>query len=62
MIGAAVQARRISAVLCSSDLARSRESYEKGVGLTLSAKTILYHLLFESWQRNDASSYTDVQH
>jgi len=43
-----VQARRISAVLCSSDLARSQEFYEQVVGLTLSAETIPNHLLFES--------------
>ena len=43
-----MQARRISAVLCSSDLARSQEFYEEVVGLTLSAETIPNHLLFES--------------
>jgi catechol 2,3-dioxygenase-like lactoylglutathione lyase family enzyme len=43
-----VRARRISAVLCSSDLARSQEFYEEVVGLTLSAETIPNHLLFES--------------
>ena len=43
-----MQARRISAVLCSSDLARSQEFYEQVVGLTLSAETIPNHLLFES--------------
>ena len=41
-------ARRISAVLCSSDLARSREFYEQVVRLTLSAETIPNHLLFDS--------------
>jgi catechol 2,3-dioxygenase-like lactoylglutathione lyase family enzyme len=38
---------KISAVLCSTDLARSQEFYEQKVGLTLSAKTIPNHLLFE---------------
>ena len=47
-IGAVVRARRISAVLCSSDLARSQEFYEEVVGLTLSAETIPNHLLFKS--------------
>ena len=37
---------RISAVLCSTDLDRSREFYEKTVGLTLSPETIPNHLLF----------------
>ena len=39
--------RRISAVLCSGDLARSQEFYEHVVGLTPSAETIPNHLLFE---------------
>jgi predicted enzyme related to lactoylglutathione lyase len=43
-----VLARRISAVLCSSDLARSRAFYEQVVRLTLSAETIPNHLLFDS--------------
>jgi len=43
-----VPARRISAVLCSSDLGRSHEFYEQVVGLTLSAETVPNHLLFES--------------
>jgi catechol 2,3-dioxygenase-like lactoylglutathione lyase family enzyme len=38
---------KISAVLCSTDLPRSREFYEQKVGLTLSPKTIPNHLLFE---------------
>ena len=38
---------RISAVLCSTDLARSREFYERLVGLTLSAETIPNHLVFD---------------
>src|SRR5439155_14666878 len=46
-IGAAVGAHRISAVLCSGDLARSQEFYEQVVGLRLSAQTIPKHLLFE---------------
>ena len=39
--------RNISAVLCSTDLARSQEFYERKVGLRLSPKTIKNHLLFE---------------
>ncbi len=39
---------RISAVLTSTDLARTQEFYEKQVGLTLSPETIPNHLLFES--------------
>jgi catechol 2,3-dioxygenase-like lactoylglutathione lyase family enzyme len=39
--------RRISAVLCSTDLARSQEFYEQTVGLKLSPETIKNHLLFE---------------
>jgi catechol 2,3-dioxygenase-like lactoylglutathione lyase family enzyme len=46
-IGAAVGAHRISAVVCSGDLARSQEFYEQVVGLTLSVETIPNHLLFE---------------
>ena len=38
---------RVSAVLCSTDLDRSREFYEKKVGLKLSAATIKNHLVFE---------------
>jgi len=38
---------RISAVLVSTDLDRSREFYEQKVGLTLSPETIPNHLLFE---------------
>src|ERR1700730_577769 len=38
---------RISAVLCSGDLARSQEFYEQVLGLTLSVETIPNHLLFE---------------
>ena len=38
---------RISAVLCSTDLERSREFYEQKVGLTLSPETIPNHLLFD---------------
>ena len=40
-------AKRLSAVLCSSDLDRSRHFYEQLVGLALSAETIPNHLLFE---------------
>jgi len=39
---------RISAVVCSSDLERSREFYEQKLGLTLSAETVPNHLLFEA--------------
>lgn len=38
---------RVSAVLCSTDLERSREFYEEKVGLTLSPETVPNHLLFE---------------
>ena len=38
---------RISAVLCSADLARSQEFYEDKLGLTLSRESIPNHLLFE---------------
>jgi catechol 2,3-dioxygenase-like lactoylglutathione lyase family enzyme len=38
---------RISAVLCSTDLDRSREFYEKKLGLALSPETIPNHLLFD---------------
>ena len=38
---------RVSAVLCSADLERSQNFYEKKVGLTLSPETIKNHLLFE---------------
>ncbi len=43
-----MEARRISAVLCSGDLERSQAFYEQVVGLTLSAETTPNHLLFES--------------
>jgi catechol 2,3-dioxygenase-like lactoylglutathione lyase family enzyme len=39
--------RRVSAVLCSTDLARSQAFYEQKVGLRLSPETIPNHLLFE---------------
>ena len=42
-----MEARRISAVLCSADLERSRTFYEQVVGLTLSPETITNHLVFE---------------
>ena len=38
---------KISAVLCSTDLVRSREFYEQKVGLELSPETIENHLVFE---------------
>jgi catechol 2,3-dioxygenase-like lactoylglutathione lyase family enzyme len=43
-----VAGNRISAVVGSTDLDRSREFYEKKLGLTLSAETIPNHLLFEA--------------
>ncbi|HET9111047.1 MAG TPA: VOC family protein [Ktedonobacterales bacterium] len=42
-----VGSRKISAVLCSTDLARSQEFFEQKVGLKLSPDTIKNHLLFE---------------
>ena len=42
-----VAARKVSAVLCSTDVERSREFYERKVGLTLSPETIKNHLLFD---------------
>jgi predicted enzyme related to lactoylglutathione lyase len=39
--------RRASAVICSTDLARSQAFYENAVGLSLSPETIPNHLLFE---------------
>jgi predicted enzyme related to lactoylglutathione lyase len=38
---------KISAVLCSTDLARTQEFFEQKVGLTLSPETIKNHLVFE---------------
>ena len=40
-------ARKVSAVLCSTDLTKSQEFYEQKVGLRLSRETIRNHLLFE---------------
>ena len=39
--------RKLSAVLCSTDLDRSKEFFEQKVGLTLSPETIPNHLLFD---------------
>ena len=39
---------RISAAVCSTDLERSRDFYERKLGLTLSAETVPNHLLFEA--------------
>ena len=39
--------RKISAVLCSTDLAKSQQFYEQKVGLKLSPETIPNHLVFE---------------
>jgi catechol 2,3-dioxygenase-like lactoylglutathione lyase family enzyme len=38
---------RVSAVLCSTDLEKTREFYEDKVGLRLSPETIKNHLVFE---------------
>lgn len=45
--GQVLSRNRVSAVLCSSDLERSREFYEQRLGMTLSPETIPNHLLFE---------------
>lgn len=42
-----MEARKVSAVLCSGDLERSQTFYEQVVGLTLSPETIPNHLLFD---------------
>ena len=42
-----VAQNRMSAVVGSTDLERSREFYEQQIGLTLSPETIPNHLLFE---------------
>lgn len=42
-----MHARRISAVLISSDLEQSQKFYEQQVGLPLSAETIPNHLVFD---------------
>lgn len=39
--------RRVSAVICSTDLERSQAFYEQKVGLTLASETIKNHLIFE---------------
>lgn len=39
--------KRVSAVICSTDLERSQRFYEEQVGLTLSSETVKNHLLFE---------------
>ena len=44
---AVLSKHKVSAVLCSTDLARSQEFYEQKLGLTLSPETIPNHLLFE---------------
>ena len=45
--GATLAAKRLSAVLCSTDLGRSRRFYEELDGLAVSAETIPNHLIFE---------------
>lgn len=52
-----MKANRISAVLCSSDLARSQTFYEQVVGLTLSPETIPNHLLFEGGDKTTLLVY-----
>lgn len=49
--------RKISAVLCSTDLARSQAFYEHKVGLKLSPETIRNHLLFECGDRTTLLVY-----
>jgi catechol 2,3-dioxygenase-like lactoylglutathione lyase family enzyme len=39
---------RVSAVVCSTDLARSQDFYQNKVGLQLSPETIPNHLVFET--------------
>jgi catechol 2,3-dioxygenase-like lactoylglutathione lyase family enzyme len=39
--------KKVSAVICSTDLEKSQTFYEKKVGLKLSPETIRNHLLFE---------------
>jgi len=39
--------RKVSAVICSTDLERSKEFYEVVVGLRLSPETIKNHLVFD---------------
>jgi catechol 2,3-dioxygenase-like lactoylglutathione lyase family enzyme len=48
---------RTSAVVCSTDLARSQDFYENTVGLQLSAETIPNHLLFETGDRTSLLVY-----
>jgi catechol 2,3-dioxygenase-like lactoylglutathione lyase family enzyme len=43
-----VAQNRISAVVCSTELGRSREFYEQKVGLSLASETVPNHLLFEA--------------
>lgn len=49
--------RRASAVLCSTDLARSQAFYEHRVGLKLSPETVRNHLLFECGDRTTLLVY-----
>ena len=48
---------RVSAVLCSTDLERSRDFYEEKVGLKLSPATIKNHLVFECGDRTTLLIY-----
>ena len=48
---------RISAVLVSTDLEKSRDFYENKVGLTLSPETIKNHLVFDCGDRTTLLIY-----
>lgn len=52
-----VNAHKISAVLCSTNLEQSQTFYEEVVGLALSADTIPNHLLFECGDRTTLLVY-----
>lgn len=43
-----VSNNKLSVVICSTDLEKSQEFYEKKMGLKLSPKTVKNHLLFEA--------------
>lgn len=49
---------RISAVLCSTDLARSQQFYEEKVGLHLSDETVPNHLIFHSGDESTLLIYS----
>jgi predicted enzyme related to lactoylglutathione lyase len=52
-----VAQNKISAVVCSTDLERSREFYERKVGLTLSPETVPNHLVFNAGERTTLLVY-----